>query len=92
MEKPIIEMDSIPSKASHIVADGTLHPIQIGQRLKEKCRQNIKAAIEGDPLKPVGSVYEEEFQKVKDALDEHDREELVSIMPTAKQMERCMYK
>ena len=85
-------MESIPPANSHYLPNGTVHPIQIGIRLKETVRSNIKREIELNPLKPVGTIYEEEYQKVKDSLDSHDREELISVMPTARQMERCMYR
>ena len=90
-EEPIIDNSLIPPPSSHVLPDGNVHPYEIGLRLKEKCKSNIKTAIETNPLKSVGSIYEEEFQRIKIALDPVEREEFVSTMPTARQMERSMY-
>ena len=90
-EEPVIENDSIPPPSSHTLSDGTVHPFEIGLRLKEKCKANIKTEIENNPLKSVGTIYEEEFQRIKVALDPIEREEFVSAMPMARQLERSMY-
>ena len=76
-EEPVVEDQSLPPVSAHKV-NGVHHPIQLGLRMVEKCRTNIKEAIKDDPLRPVMEVYEEQYSLIKESIESSERDEFVN--------------
>ena len=58
----------------------------------EAFKINVRAAIMANPTRPVAQNYEEKMVEFKSGLDIVEREEFLSVCPTLRSMERCLYR